>query len=186
MGRILSIILALGLAVSAQAQPVTDQPFLPAGAILFVNQERLLADSQLGRQILALEAEERALLTAESEAVAAELEAEEQELTDLRQTIAPEEFRTLAEAFNLRVEQVRAERLAKDQAQSQRNEARRRSFYNIAGQIMGEILVQSRASAIMDRRSVLLFNSGLDITDMVIVQLDAAFAANPALLPVDP
>ena len=186
MGRFFAFILALGLAGAAQAQPVDDTSFLPAGAILFVNQERMLAESELGKLILTMEASERAVLTAESERIASELEAAEQQLTDERPTAEPEAFRTKAEAFNLRVEQVRAERLAADQAQTQRNEDRRRAFYGVAGQILGEILVQNRASAIMDRRSVLLFNTGLDITDLAIVQLDAAFAANPDMLPTNP
>lgn len=186
MGRLFAFIMALGLAGSAQAQAVNDTSFLPAGAILFVNQERMLAESELGKRILALEADERAVLTAESERIASELELAEQQLTDERPTAEPEAFRAKAEAFNLRVEQVRAERLAADQAQTQRNEDRRRAFYGVAGQILGEILVQNRASAIMDRRSVLLFNTGLDITDLAIVQLDAAIAANPDLLPTNP
>lgn len=185
LGRLFAVCLMLGLVSAAHAQPVTDTAQLPPGAILFVNQEQILAGSELGKRILALESEERAALSAEGQAIADELEAAEQALTDQRPTADPTEFRAAAEAFNLRVEQVRAERLAKDQAQSQRIDDRRRAFYGVAGQILGEILMQNRAAAIMDRRSVLLFNTGLDITDLAITQLDVAFAANPDLLPTD-
>ncbi len=184
MRWILAICFALGLAMPVQAQ--TDPTAPPPGAILFVNQERLLVDSTLGRAILSLESEERAVLTAEGERIAAELSAEETALTEMRKTATPEDFRVRAEAFNQRVERVRAEQLDKDRAQTQRNEDRRRAFYATAAQILGDIMVQSRASAIMDRRSVLLYNTSLDITDLAVSRLDAAYAADPALLPTDP
>ncbi|MEX0970918.1 MAG: OmpH family outer membrane protein [Paracoccaceae bacterium] len=169
--------------MSAQAQNDTSPP---PGAILFINQERMLIESTLGRAILVLESEERAVLTAASEAIADELAAEETELTELRKTATPEDFRIRAEAFNLRVERVRAEQLEKDRAQTQRNEDRRRAFFGIAAQVLGDIMVQNRASAIMDRRSVLLFNTSLDITDLAVSRLDTAYAEDPALLPTDP
>lgn len=186
MGKILAFWVALALALPAHAQTTPETGALPDGAILFVNQERMLVESVLGKRILSLESEERAILSAEGEALAQELELAEQELTDLRATMPPADFRARAEAFNRRVETVRADRLTKDQAQAARIDARRRSFFAVAGQILGNIMVQNRASAIMDRRSVLLFNTGLDITDMAIAELDAAFEANPDLLPETP
>lgn len=182
MRKVLAFILAMALSSGAVAQSV-DTP--AAGAILFVNQERLLVESELGKRILAEETSERAALSAEGEAIATQLEADELALTELRQQVPPEEFRQQADAFNLRVEQIRAEQFAKDQAQAAKSETRRRAFFNIAGQVLGDILRQSRASAIMDRRAVLLFDTGLEVTDQAIVALDLVFAANPDLIQFD-
>ncbi len=155
---------------------------LRSGSILILDQPSLLTRSKLGQAILLLEQSEQTAILEASHLLTQELEAEEAILTQQRATLTNEEFRELADAFNDKAEAARASQNAIDSAQLVRIESRRRVFFQFIGPQLAEMMQKFGASAILDRRSVLLFDKNLDITLEVIALLDAAYEENPDMI----
>ena len=116
--------------------------------------------------------------------------AEEQALTDQRKSLTPEEFSSRAAAFDEKVERIRAEQDAKAQALVAKRDEERKAFLQVAGPVLNEILGERRATAILDKRLVIVSLSAIDITDEAIAKLNAALAepadAPPAVPPGEP
>lgn len=128
-----------------------------------------------------IQAEERTVLLQESRLISDAFVVEEKRLTEVRNEVSADEFRTLSEDFDKRVQAAREAQLAKDVEMQQSIDGQRRRFLVIAAPLLSEIMLKYRASAIVDQRSVLLFNRNLDITLEAIDILDRAFALNPDL-----
>lgn len=164
MIRRLAVLLALGLAQPALAQ---ETP-----AILVVDQERLFQDSELG-QVITEELEERSnALAAENRAIEADLIAEERDLTERRAELDPDEFRTLADEFDARVERLRDEQDAKARDLVALRDAERQRFTRTVGPILLEFMRQSGAAVVLDRRSVVATADRVDVTDELIEVID--------------
>ncbi len=160
----------------ATATSATAQTFRPA--FLILEQERVLAESLAGRDVLAQEDAERTELIAEGRALDQELEAEEQQLTDLRPRTDPASFQALADAFDAKVVRIRAEQEEKASALSQAAEQRRRDFFSQVAPILQQILTETGAGAVVEQRAVLMSNQNLNITDRVITRLDDVYKKN--------
>jgi Skp family chaperone for outer membrane proteins len=150
---------------------------LPApSSVRILDQDRLLRASRLGQALLAdLRAAEQAL-ERENQILSDQLAAEERALTDLRGTLEPDEFRARADAFDRRVETIRAERgrLAQDLARRYDAEAQR--FFQSALPILTRLMEDEGILAILNPEAVILGADRLDITDEAIRRLDAATA----------
>jgi Skp family chaperone for outer membrane proteins len=167
--------LALGLALGA---PATAQD-APVKQFLIINQERLLTGSRTGQEVLQAEEVERDRLRSEARALDSSFEAEEQKLTDQRATLPPEEFRTLADAFDARVVTARRDQDKRASALAQDFEQRRRQFYARVAPILVSLMDRYQALAIFDETSVLVADQSLNITDAVIAEIDAAPGGSP-------
>jgi len=160
--------LAAGLALSAGAAA-------PQGAAAFriLNEERLLRDSRYGQAVLAelREAEER--LEDENERIAEELAAEERALTEARAELSPEEFRAQADAFDRRVEAIRAERNEVSLEFARRYDAAAARFFDDVLPIVLEMMSEQALVAILRPDALIVGAEWLDMTDQVIERLDA-------------
>lgn len=157
----------------AQAQPSTTPAVIPS-AILTVDQDALYSGSAWGRRARAELDARRLNLQAENDRIAAELEAEDDALTALRPTLAADEFRRRADAFDARVQQVRAEREELGRALVASAEADRTAFLNAALPVFSEVMQERGASVILDRRTVFLSQDSIDATAELIARIDAA------------
>ncbi|SLN31385.1 Outer membrane protein (OmpH-like) [Roseivivax jejudonensis] len=178
-------ILALACAAPAGAQdtgalppmrPQTEDAEPPApqpGALLTIETERLLQESAYGQRVLREIEDEGRAIAAESERIAEELRAEEQELTDRRDSMEPQEFRAAAEAFNDKVERLRQQQDAKAQEFSQRTEQVRRRIVAAARPVLLQIMQEAGAAALIERRQVYVSSESADITALAIERLDA-------------
>ena len=146
-----------------------------------LNQDGLFNDSKLGQAILLIQAEKRTVLLQESRLISDAFEVEEKRLTEMRSEVSVEEFRILSEDFDIRVQAARQSQLAKDVEMQQSNDGLRRRFFVIAAPFLSEIMTKYHASAIVDQRSVLLFDRNMDITPEAIKVLDRAFDQNSDL-----
>ena len=147
-----------------------------AGGVLVIDLERVLAESALGRTLLGeLEAETQAL-EAENREIEARLRAEERALTERRPEMEPEAFRAEAEAFDERVQRIRATQDAKGREVLSRREAIRGRVLEDAVPVLAGVLQERGAVAILDRRSVFLSADRADVTSEVIRGIDAAQA----------
>ncbi len=162
-------LLAATLAGPVAAQ--TTQVEVPP-PILTIDGDRLLEDSAFGRQLSRdLEARARAL-AAENRQIEEELLAEERDLTERRDDLAPEEFRTLADAFDAKVQMLRERQDRKERELTQSRDAERQLFFQQVAPVLSEIVRERGALVILDRRNVFLSADSIDITDEAIRRFD--------------
>lgn len=175
MGLIRGILIAVAISfaggVSAQV-PSEPEP------ILVVNTERLFAESQFGQDIRADLDQQRLALQAENERIVEQLVAEEQDLAARRPDMPVEDFRQEAEAFDRKAVEIRAARDAKDrEITAASNEAQSR-FNDQVREIVGQVMLDRGGNVVLDSRSVYIALRSVDITEDVIVRLDAAWEAS--------
>lgn len=171
----------LALALSAAAPTSYAQEPAQQGAVLTLDPERLFVESRFGKAAIArLEAAQEALL-AENKTFDAALEAEEKALTDRRASLPPDEFRALADAFNIKAEEIRAARLAKSRSLTALRDEDRQKFLAAIVPILGELMAEMGALVILDKKSVFLSYERIDVTDRAIARIDGAL--DDALLP---
>ncbi|WP_281841603.1 OmpH family outer membrane protein [Sinisalibacter aestuarii] len=141
--------------------------------ILTIDRDRLFSGTLFGQRVnRELEAESNAM-AAETRAIEAALEDEEQQLTEQRPTLSTEEFRSLANAFDEKVQSLRAQREQAESGLRDRIEAAQAEFFDEIGPILGAMVRARGAVMILDRRAILLAATDIDITDEAIAQIDA-------------
>ncbi|MEM9342639.1 MAG: OmpH family outer membrane protein [Pseudomonadota bacterium] len=155
------------------ASPSAAQEVSPSATVLTIDPERLFAETAFGRRAIG-EIEQRATeLATENRRIEGELIAEERDLTDRRPTLPVEEFRALADAFDAKVDEIRAAQDAKlREVQGLREEAQQ-AFFGQIGPILAQILNERQALVVLDRRSVFAASEAADITDLAIARIDA-------------
>ncbi len=155
--------------VTAGAQNMVAAPY----AVL--DEDRFLRESQLGRQVLAeiRSAEER--LEEENSRISDQLAEEERALTEARATMSPEEFRAEAEAFDARVERIRAERRERSEELARFSEAEAQRFSDTAFPVLVELMTDEGIIAILKPEAVIIALDFVDITSRAIARLDAVF-----------
>ncbi len=182
---------ALVLALSAAVQPCAwfasaqqvpdlvgtaeDVPF--QSPVLTINQQSLFEDSAFGKASLTrLEAASRAL-QAEIRQIESDLEIEERMLTERRAALPSSEFQPLARAFDEKVETIRQAWSAKDRDLKRQREADQQRFFESAVPVLAELMREMGAVALIDQSSVILSLDRVDVTQVAINRLDAAFEA---------
>lgn len=155
----------------------------PATPVLTLDQDRLFLESDFGRAVIERERVATQALEQENRKIEAELVAEEQALTEARATLAAEEFATRAEAFDAKVNRIRSEQDSKARRLTEGRETDRKAFLEVAVPVLGEILGDKGATAIMDKTLVILSLSAVDITDEAIARVNAALAETPQPAP---
>lgn len=158
---------ALAGAVHAQEAPAP---------LLTLDQDRFFLESDFGRAVVERERAETAALEQENKRIEAELVVEEQALTEQRKSLSPEEFSTRAAAFDEKVERIRSEQDAKARLLVEKRDDERTEFLQLAGPVLGELLGERQATAILDKGLVIASLSAIDITDDAIAKLNAALA----------
>jgi Skp family chaperone for outer membrane proteins len=187
--RRLALILALAASGagggSAWAQSALEAPGFSA-PILTIDQNQLFAGSMFGKAALArLEAGEDALL-AENLRIEQGLEEEERALTEQRATLPAAEFRALADAFDVKVEGVRAAQRTKYTDLTAAYEADQQRFIDVALPTIGRVMQERGALVVVDKQIIVASLKQIDVTDIVIARLDADIGDGSATTPPDP
>ena len=162
-------ILTLALVGGVAAQDAGAAP----SPILTVDSERVFGTSGIGDRITRELEAELETLAAENRQIEAALGTEEQELTTKRAAVEPGEFRVLADAFDQKVQLIRAEQDAKQRSLQARRDAERQTFIERIGPILSSIGRERGAVVILERRSVVLSAESIDITDEVVARINA-------------
>ncbi|UOA31616.1 hypothetical protein DSM110093_01387 [Sulfitobacter sp. DSM 110093] len=140
--------------------------------VLTIDSERLFRDSAFGSRVSReIEAQSEQLAT-ENREIEAELEAEERELTEKRTQMTPAAFRVLADAFDEKVQRTRAEQASKNRALSEALDLERDRFLAAAAPVMEQLMRNSDAAVILERRRVFVSSSAIEVTDQAISLLD--------------
>ena len=180
MRRLLaSVAIACSLALSPS---VAQEVGVVQSEILVLDRDKLFAETQLGQSLSDAYLSRREALIARNRELEAELEAEELELTRLREETAPEEFRDLANAFDAKVQTIRQE---SDRAVRELEQNRERApiiFMRTVEPILVEIMRDAGGVVVMDVRSVLLSADIVDITDLAISRIDQRIGVGHEIL----
>lgn len=178
---------ALCLAGGVQAQSQAPTPAQTARAevqavirspVLTLNYEQFIAGSQMGQQMSANYEAERARLEAANAEIASQLEAEELALTKARDTMQPDAFRKAASDFDEKVQKIRQERRDAETILARKRDDLRSRFEQAAVPVLSALMREAGAAVILEVRSTVLSLEQVDITDLAIQRLDAAFAAS--------
>jgi Skp family chaperone for outer membrane proteins len=182
-----AVLLAMLLAgpVFAQNLPLSG-PLAVPDPILTIDQDRLFTESAYGRATISkLEAEQTDLL-AENRKIETALEEEERNLTERRKTLPAAEFKALAEAFDTRVEGIRAAQVEKDRKSRGAVEENQKRFYAAAFPVIGQLMQDMGASVVLDKQTIILSLQRIDVTDAAIARIDAAIGDGSKLPDVAP
>ncbi|WP_343078920.1 OmpH family outer membrane protein [Ostreiculturibacter nitratireducens] len=161
---------AIALPARAQEAPRIEVP----SPILTLDQERLYAESLWGKRAAADLESASAALAMENRRIEAELTEEERALTDRRVSMQPEEFRAAADAFDAKVEEIRRVQDSKARELARLRDIERQNFYKAAFPVLGEVLRDRGAVAILDNRAIFIASDAIDVTDEMISRIDAA------------
>jgi len=173
--RVRGWMVALALALAPMVAPAQEDLSMGQvrSPILTIDTDRLLAETQYGRSLneeLRLRAE---AFAAENERLRVQLTEEERRLTELRPTMEVDAFRAEAEAFDQRVQQIRAEQDDKQRALEADISSSREVFLNTVTPVLARLMIDSGAAVILERRQVFLAVGLVEITDEAIAAIDA-------------
>lgn len=153
--------------------PVEGVATAPPMVVLTLDQDRLFLESRFGKASLAREGDASRALEQENNRIEAELVAEEQDLTARRATLPAAEFSALAAAFDTKVERIRDEQDAKVRAVALARDEDRKAFLRAIGPVLGELMGEKGAVAILDKSTVIVSLIAIDVTDEAIARVDA-------------
>jgi Skp family chaperone for outer membrane proteins len=145
-----------------------------APTILTVDIDRLFGQSQFGERIAETYNAGQLELNAENRRIADALRTEELALAAQRPDMASAVFRAEAEAFDEKAQGIRRAQDAKEAALEEILATGRAQFLDVSRPILGQLMVERGAFAILDRRSVLLSLGSIDITDDAIQSINSA------------
>ena len=160
----------IGAATSVSAQSASDLPRIVTSPILVIQSDRLYAESEFGKRVAQERDEAIAALEAENERVASELEEEERVLTEQRKTMPSADFRAAADAFDAKAQAAREAQISKQREIAQRAEEERLRFLRSLNPVLEQILAESNALVILERRTAFAVRDVLDVTDRALFQ----------------
>jgi len=184
-----AILAALALAGSVTTAQETNEPSgplslgQPQSTILTIDTEALFAGSQFGQRISATLRADTDALAAENRRIEAALTAEEQGLTDRRPTMDIETFRAEAAAFDEKVQGIRQAQDAKERALQEALNTGRDAFLAAVRPVLAQLLRESGAVVMLDRRSVIISLAAVDVTDEAIAAIDQGIEEGLGLWP---
>ncbi len=148
--------------------------------VLTIDSERLFRESAFGQRVSReIEAQSEDLAT-ENREIEAALEAEERGLTAKRSQMKPAQFRLLADAFDEKVQRTRAEQAAKNRALSEALDLERERFLAAAAPVLEQLMRNSDAAGILERRRGFVSSSAIEVTDEAIALLDETIGSGLA------
>ncbi|WP_424939999.1 OmpH family outer membrane protein [Aliiroseovarius sp. S253] len=159
--------------------------------IVTIDRQRLFSETAYGRRVVATVETERTRLAQETRAAEIDLAQEEKLLTEQRGSLDPAAFRILADEFDKKVSELRAEGQVREQDFVSVLEREQSAFFDRIGPILGGMVRELGAVVILDRRAILLATRNIDITDLAIRRIDQELGdgvsedADPSTEPTD-
>lgn len=173
----------------AVGQPADPAPILVPSTgtgstpLMSIDQERLFLESEWGQRVQNELAERSRDFAEENERLAQEFSDEEQELTRLRDTLSPEEFRARADEFDQRVVEVRRERDSMGQELQALFEQERTAFLQASLPLLAQLMEERGAVAVLDQRVIFVSAEAIDVTQALIERINAAEGAGEPIQP---
>ncbi|MCO4848941.1 MAG: OmpH family outer membrane protein [Yoonia sp.] len=181
MLRLLSVgCVLIGLAGQLQAQDNTPSG-APMTGVVVVDTDELYRATLMGQRMVADLDERARALQSENDEITKALTAEERSLTDRRPTLDPEVFRAQAAEFDMRVQGIRRTRDAAIATFEAERSASPRQFLELVRNVLGELMLERGAVAVLDQRLVFLSLGTVDITQDAIARIDDTFGDGRSL-----
>ena len=153
------------------ALPASAQQTAPS--VLVIDSERLFFETRYGQRLSQELTSMAANMQSENDQIVETLTQEERSLTARRPTMSVEEFREEAEAFDVKVQEVRRVRDAKNVELQVATAEARSQFEERVQAIVVEIMIARGAAVVMDQRNVVLSVRAANITEEAIARIDA-------------
>lgn len=147
--------------------------------VLTLDQDTLYLRSQWGQRVQD-ELEQRGReIAAENDRLADQFSAEEQQLTALRQTLPPDEFRQRADEFDKRVVEVRRARDAAARELQAEADEERQAFFRAALPVLAALMRERGAVVVLDQRAIFVAAQAIDVTELLIERMDREVGPGP-------
>lgn len=170
----LSLAMVAMLAIAPPPSAEAQEAATIQSTILVLDPDRLFSGTEVGQKLTEDYQSERDALIANNRELEAELKAEEQALTDARDTMSAVQFRTEADAFDKKVRSIRLENEQKARDLERGRELAPLTLMRMAEPILVQIMRDTGGQIILDSRQVLLRADTIDITGLAIERVDAA------------
>lgn len=154
-----------------------------ASPILTLDQERLFLESVLAKRLSAEIETLRDRLQVENLEIEEQLLAEELALTEQRPGMDPAAFRVLADAFDTKVQGIRAQQDAKALELGRMRDQERQNFLIEIAPVLQAIMRERGALVLLEKRATILSAGAIDITDDAIARINAELLRDPGVTP---
>ena len=152
-------------------------------SVLVINSIDVFEKSKLGNDILIAFQEAAFALKKEADLNVKKFEDEELELTQKREDLTKKEFNQLANDFDKRVQKTRNFYDLKDSQLRGNLESWKKKFIELSGRVIQPIMAIYNAFIVLDSSQIdLFFDNRIDITELVIVELDKLYKSDPKYL----
>ena len=139
----------------------------------------------LGNDILVSFQEAALALKEEADLNAKKFEDEERELTNKREILTKKEFNKAADDFDKRVQKTRNLYDLKDSQLRGKLETWKKKFIELSGRVIQPIMANYNSYIVLDSSQIdLFFDNRIDITELVIVELDNLYKSDPKYLEI--
>ncbi len=154
-------------------------------AVVVINSINVFEKSQLGNDILVSFQEAALALKKEADLNVKKFEDEELALTKKREILTKKEFNQLAEDFDKRVQKTRNLYDLKDSQLRGNLESWKKKFIELSGRVIQPIMANYNAYIVLDSSQIdLFFDNRIDITELVILELDSLYKSDPKYLEI--
>ena len=143
--------------------------------IFTVDMTKLLKLTDPGRKIISENNNSRKRLQKENDTLESKLLFEEKTLSNLRKTLAVEEFRKRAIAFDEKVIAIRKEQARKEKILNDEIRKQEAIFFKAIYPLLYEILTDRGGVILLDQTKVVLWDSSVDITTHAIDMINRDF-----------
>ncbi len=139
--------------------------------------------SKLGNDILISFQEAAIALKKEADLNVKKFEDEELELTQKREVLTKKEFNQLADDFDKKTQKTRNLYDLKDSQLRDNLESWKKKFIELSGRVIQPIMANFNAFIVLDSSQIdLFFDNRIDITELVILELDNLYKSDPKYL----
>lgn len=166
---------ALGVAPAPAVQ--AQEVGVVQSDILVLDPERLFSETELGERMTSEYQAARDSLSKRNRRLEVELEAEEQALTEQRESLSPEAFRKLADEFDTKVQRIRRESDTAVRNLERRWDLAPVSFMRRVEPVLVQVMQEAGGVVVLDARSVLLRADVVDITSLAASRINEEIGA---------
>ena len=164
-------------------KPLYSQQKVITTSVVIINSINVFEKSKLGNDILLAFQEAAVALKNEADLNVKRFKDEELELTKKREVLTKNQFNQLADDFDKRVQKTRNLYDLKDSQLRDDLEYWKKKFIELSGRIIQPIMAKYNAFIVLDSSQIdLFFDNRIDITELVIVELDKLYKSDPKYL----
>lgn len=153
---------------------------LSAAPIMTIDQNGVFLRSRWGLRAKAATETRMGQINSENERLVSQFAAEEQELTLLRATLPPDEFRQKADDFDKRVSQARRDTERVNDELDAAFQAERTAFFRAALPVLARIMREHGAFVVLDQSAIFVAAQSVDVTEELIQRVNDEIGAGPA------